>query len=279
MPCHLSSFLIIECSCRAKMESAQLPTTRLYTSFLEDAPHRLAEGRRSDWYPLVSLSTSCIVPASSTMSNEHRSCHPPRQNLTYEKPPATILSEAAWNLHESQSSRSLCRQEHELRGCGAATPFLTTSIASTCTAEERESIGLSARRKTSFFDTDGGWRIRAVGGGWIVCGACSIKTSDRCSFWYYLSIMSLCCSRCIRLLSSQEALLWWCRCQQSYMTHVLACTALRSQAIRDSLAFCPYDSSCRRQESLCSLHCLSRQDVLCMNSVIGRVREACCGSW
>ena len=39
----------------------------------------------------------------------------------------------------------------------------------------------------------------------IVCGACSIIRSERCSFWHYLSIMSLCCSRCIRLLSSQEA--------------------------------------------------------------------------
>ena len=97
--------LCIECSCRAIVESAQPPNEAVHKLSWK-ASLRLAEDRRSDWYQaLVSLSTSCFVPASSTMSNEHRTCHPPRQDLTYGKPPATILSEAAWYLHECQSSK------------------------------------------------------------------------------------------------------------------------------------------------------------------------------
>ena len=70
---------------------------------------------------------------------------------------------------------------------------------------ERKSISVRKEKNSSVtLMVVGVSVLLAVDG--IVCGARSIIRSDRCSFRHYLSFMSLCCSRCIRLLSSQEAL-------------------------------------------------------------------------
>ena len=73
---------------------------------------------------------------------------------------------------------------------------------------EREFIGVSKEKILSLtlMVVDVSVRLAVDG---IVCVACSVW-SKRCSSWYHLSIMNsimnLCYSRCIRLLSSQEAL-------------------------------------------------------------------------
>ena len=69
---------------------------------------------------------------------------------------------------------------------------------------QRESIGVRKEKTFSLTLMVVDVFVRLAGDE-IVCGACSIW-SDRCSYWYYLSIMSLCWSRCVRLLSGQDAL-------------------------------------------------------------------------